>query len=1243
MKTKSLLYLLIALIISFSLQGQQTQLPDLMPNSPNVQEMQKYGDIPVGHYTGVPNISIPLYTIKSGDITVPITLSYHASGIKVAQEASWVGLGWTLNAGGSLSRQKRSFDDFGGAGTNSGHEILKNYHFRDPIIELNEDNKNGINLTHQQYSQYFEERRRDFFPDLYYYGFLGYSGKFIFDNFPQGTSVKRGDGLKFNIMNAGYHIPITDLDWHVKDLKGFDYSFNQPVTKRIISNNNLEAVDSYFEETTTSSWLLTAIKSPSNKEVIFEYKRSAGYRIHTPSTENTNSTLKIHSIFSNSNPNAILHDPHLPHTVSGSNMVSREHIDDVLLERIEFDEGYVLFETSTRDDLRVAFSNQKSEKLSEIRIYDKTNKLIKGIKFDYVYVNQPQNSADVYLYSKLCLQSVQEYHLDNNGDTVYREPHVFEYTQRPLNVAPIAKNSDLVDHWGYWGKRHNMVSETIIQKSDLDISINNNTPLIINDERHEKGIGFTANCWPLVDSSVVTSYEVELPGNNLNQEYLKHAVDTVLNKVYTLKSITYPTKGRTEFNLETNRFSNYYKRYMHPALEDFPKNTYNTNAPINPVTKLSDLTEVPVYDDFTEKEVYIAAYFENKTSVPFTINHKTRVRLEFETAILGAGAKGILRNSNGNELLRFVPQSGQACNGGFESVQGVKLPAGTYTISIENPNNSITTFRANFIGFRAIDVLNPDDIDEFDYQLGGGLRVKFLKNYDHNEELLSTTSYDYTREGYKFENDPWRLDYDTTKVQKSSGKLLSPIRYTHLKLSIYEAYLNLIGGGKTANKVRVFSAGKSFSNRPIIPVASSANGQSIGYDQVAVSKTDGQGNSLGKTVYYYQNQLETVADYGTSIPNEVHLDNGKLLKQETYNSSGVLVSKLENSYSLDDYQPYMYGLSRSLANQEDYNSNGPQIGQCSTGGECQSLYEDLVKYSDYKIKSEWWHLEESKQTIYDLNGSNPLVTTTTYEYGNNKSYQPTKVTSNTSKGDQVEVITYYPDDIKDKHSLGRGGLLTDQDFLAINRLKFEGLDYQPANPIQTETILNENETIVRNHYKLISKLNQEQSYTTSLMSGVSTAKGESDLERQISYLNYDFHGNPLELKRENGTHIYYIWGYQGEYPIAKIENFTSTQAASIQGLITAAKNASNQDNDTSQGNQGKEGDLRDALNNIRNHTALSKAMITTYTYDPLIGITSVTDPRGYTMYYEYDAFNRLKHVKDAKGNLLSKTQYNYKN
>src|ERR1700740_2827459 len=74
-------------------------LKQMLPPSPEAAMLGRFGDIPIGYYTGTADISIPLYTIKEDGIEVPITLSYHSSGIKVADQATDVGLGWMLEPG----------------------------------------------------------------------------------------------------------------------------------------------------------------------------------------------------------------------------------------------------------------------------------------------------------------------------------------------------------------------------------------------------------------------------------------------------------------------------------------------------------------------------------------------------------------------------------------------------------------------------------------------------------------------------------------------------------------------------------------------------------------------------------------------------------------------------------------------------------------------------------------------------------------------------------------------------------------------------------------------------------------------------------------------------------------------------------------------------------------------------------------------------------------------------------------
>ena len=72
--------------------------------SPNAANLGLYGEIPVSHFTGTPSIEIPLYELKTEYLNLPISLSYHASGVRPDQRPGWVGMGWSLNAGGLISR-----------------------------------------------------------------------------------------------------------------------------------------------------------------------------------------------------------------------------------------------------------------------------------------------------------------------------------------------------------------------------------------------------------------------------------------------------------------------------------------------------------------------------------------------------------------------------------------------------------------------------------------------------------------------------------------------------------------------------------------------------------------------------------------------------------------------------------------------------------------------------------------------------------------------------------------------------------------------------------------------------------------------------------------------------------------------------------------------------------------------------------------------------------------------------------
>ena len=74
---------------------------------PSVQayEMTKYGNLTPSLYTGTFQYSLPLYTYNDPDFEIPVSLEYSFNGYRPSQPSGTVGLGWTLNCGGAITRE----------------------------------------------------------------------------------------------------------------------------------------------------------------------------------------------------------------------------------------------------------------------------------------------------------------------------------------------------------------------------------------------------------------------------------------------------------------------------------------------------------------------------------------------------------------------------------------------------------------------------------------------------------------------------------------------------------------------------------------------------------------------------------------------------------------------------------------------------------------------------------------------------------------------------------------------------------------------------------------------------------------------------------------------------------------------------------------------------------------------------------------------------------------------------------
>jgi hypothetical protein len=143
---------------------------------------------------------------------------------------------------------------------------------------------------------------------------------------------------------------------------------------------------------------------------------------------------------------------------------------------------------------------------------------------------------------------------------------------------------------------------------------------------------------------------------------------------------------------------------------------------------------------------------------------------------------------------------------------------------------------------------------------------------------------------------------------------------------------------------------------------------------------------------------------------------------------------------------------------------------------------------------------------------------------------------------------------------------------------------------------------------------------------------------EVTYDQYDNKGNLQQYTTKDGIPTAIIWGYNQTQPIAKITGATYAQVSSLAAAIISAS-------DLDASNPSTETALITALDTFRKDSTMAGYQISTYTYDPLIGVTSITPPSGIREVYLYDTANRLKEIREnsATGKLLKEFKYNYKN
>ncbi|MDJ1492874.1 hypothetical protein QNI19_08025 [Cytophagaceae bacterium DM2B3-1] len=1152
-------------------------------------------------YTGIPDITIPIYQIKSGDISVPITLSYHASGIKVAEEASRVGIGWVLNSGGLISKTIMGMDDYDDspyAYFNTpelpAETSPSNYLISQPTIQTScASDGRSVQFPGDQWFNSPSDPY-DFEPDQYSFNFMGYSGKFILD---RSKKVILSNLQKIKIIP-----PATSTDnWQVKTSDGFLYTFSEFEFYRDTQNNKQHK----------TAWYLTSIRSAKGEVVTFNYTklptdyiRPIGAYHERRYEANLSMPVPLSGISTGNVPD-----------MEGSVEAGKEY-SNIYLSSIDFKGGKLNFLYDSRQDL----AGDKRLTSIEVLVKQSSGNLVplKQVVLGHDYFEgsndvdyYPSEGMSSYVTKRLKLVSVTE-KAYQGSQLKSLTPYVFDYYE--VTASP-AKTSFARDHWGYYnGKTGN--TKLAPEYKNL-IGIITTTTL---DERVRATVGVMKD----------------------NRDS-----DSTYIKAFSLKSVQYPTGGKTVFEYEPHDFD--------LTLSRKRDQSYFKNTPLNnkiaeiycsyPGTKKGEEFRQPLdlSDEYVDEkgnyqlvEVITTFRFGGACSSFNTVHAYVSIE-----GVSGTGTWYL------NSATCTNPASSYAV---FEHRYTLRIPPGIYTWKafVASPDNDSKADSLQDIRSTFRYVINTED----PYS-GGVIRIKRVTSYDgvKREGKVKRYIYNYSadkNEDGKFEN-------------YSYGILMAVPQYTYFEHR--EGRMQNPATQQESPYDQVLLIRSSDSN---ITLNGSANGSVVGYSQV--SELEGENGENGKTIYQYENQPDRILNYdvrmnltpGTngsnttlvnvpsrppSISTQPYLKNGLLLNKTEYvNRNGIFTKQHEviNTYveKVVNAESTMSSFYHGIENRWPI-SSGP-IGQ----GPCISL---LYLYP--ALETKWIYRTSSTEKIYDQFDTTKFSSiTTNYGYESvPKHYQLLSTTQ--YKQNQIgrveSLITRYkyPADYSDAEcNMVVQAMKSDQYYMHSSVIeqtqwkekdgiqKILGRNFTKNNFVATSNaavniILPQEVVALEIDRPLDESLNP---VSTDQVAPYIPSQTYDPLKykEKLEFI-YTPEGNIRSLRqKEDNVWITYLWGYNNQYPIAEIKNATYNEVLSALGQTTIEQLASSLSFDASQ------------LTNLKQ--ALPNAQISLYTYKPLIGIYKVTSPDGTTLTYEYDEFQRLKYIKDAYGNVVKQYQYHYK-
>ncbi len=580
----------------------QFQKPDVSMPSPNAASLGLYGEVPVSLYTGTPNIDIPLYTLQEGKLKVPISLSYNASGVRVNQHPGWVGLNWNLNAGGAINRIVKDIPDETKYGTYQFGYFFS-YGF---LNNSNWETKSFAESLNNETSQSYPKTLFDTEPDEFSFNFMGYSGKFYLNHEgkwiaacdqPVKVEVLQNSGSPWinlpedmDLLNAHPNGTLNLDDQRlIQTFYGFAIITEDGTRYEFGGTSDCKAIEfskpffnQYFYHWLADTWYLTKIKTREGQSISFEYEvHQANDGKYTASLSpsiyySENGTINNSSNFITRPFSLLLQIPCLftdcvnlspsctpvwsSSLIPPTGPYGGSLIRNVYLKTITGQTGKIKFQTANTNELGYTYrvfekyylywSNRPSSYTGDMfphLFYGDTGSLCTECS-----TNESRVMAVVNQMKWKKLTGIEVTDLSNNPFNKFS----FEYNDSPserlmlnrINTKDIITSSCVIKHdFEYFKETGNELPEY----------------LDANDQTDHWGF-FNKNSFPLI----------QLYATNANSFINHKEASDVLSVLRsgTLKKITYPTGGYTEFNFEKHDFYKYLEVYEDGSI-DLENNT----------------------------------------------------------------------------------------------------------------------------------------------------------------------------------------------------------------------------------------------------------------------------------------------------------------------------------------------------------------------------------------------------------------------------------------------------------------------------------------------------------------------------------------------------------------------------------------------------------------------------------------------------------------------------------------------